>query len=386
MKNILYGNGINDDFPAIQELLDSGLSEVILPAPEKCYMISQTLKIHGGQTLRLGRFTTIRLMPHSNCSMLEDDDFHTYKENICIDGGIWDMNNAEQAPNPYHYADETGKTTRDRLNLLGDRKDLTAFADIYTGICMRFCRIRRLIIKNITLKNPVTYGVQMGYTEDFTVRDILFDYTTGAPKLWNMDGIHIEGHCKNGTLCNLKGTCHDDLVAITADDGLYGPIENITVDGIFAEHAHSAVRLLSHGLPIKNIKISNVYGSYYVYCIGLTKYHGGEDERGFMKNILIENVAACASEGTADVKGGYYPFIWVQKGLDIEGLSIRNVERDEKTYPTPLLKVDEGATVKRMRLSDIYQESHLDTEVPLLDIEGDVEFLTKENIKSKRQS
>ncbi len=380
MKNILYGNGINDDTPAIQELLDSGLSEVVLPAPQKCYMISKTLKIHGGQTLKLGRFTTIRLMPNSNCAMLEDDDFYTHKENICIDGGIWDMNNTTQAPNPYHYPDETGKMSRDRVAPLGEPKDRTAFYDIYTGICMRFCRIRRLIIKNITLKNPVTYGVQMGYTEDFTVRDILFDYTTGAPKLWNMDGIHIEGHCKNGTLYNLKGTCHDDLVAITADDGLYGPIENIIVDGIFAEHAHSAVRLLSHGLPIKNIKISNVYGSYYVYCIGLTKYHGSEDERGIMKNILIENVAACASEGTADVKGGHYPFIWVQKGVDVEGLSIQNVEREENTYSTPLLKIDEGATVKRMRIRDIYQKSALQEEIPLLVLEGEAEILEKKNI------
>lgn len=34
-------------------MLDSGISEVILPPVEKCYMISNTLKIHGGQTLKL---------------------------------------------------------------------------------------------------------------------------------------------------------------------------------------------------------------------------------------------------------------------------------------------------------------------------------------------
>ena len=384
MKYVLYGNGINDDAPAIQELLDSGMAEVVLPAPQKCYMISKTLKIHGGQTLKLGRFTTIRLMPHSNCAMLEDDDFHTYKENICIDGGIWDMNNTAQAPNPWHYPDEAGNTARDQLRQMGsETKDLKAFPAIYTGFCMRFCRIRGLIIKNITLKDPVTYGMQIGYTEDFTVRDILFDYITGAPKLWNMDGIHIEGYCKNGTLCNLKGACHDDLVAITADDGLYGPIENITVDGIFAEHAHSAVRLLSHGLPVRNVNIRNVYGSYYTYCIGLTKYHGGEEERGVMKNILIENVAACASEGTADVKGGNYPFLWVQKGVDVEGLSIRDVYREELTFPTPLLKIDAGATVKKATLCNIYQKNQLEEPVPFIVDDGDTEFLTQQHLISE---
>lgn len=46
----LYGDGIHDDYPAIQEMLDSGTSEVTLPAPEKNYLISKTLKIHGGQS------------------------------------------------------------------------------------------------------------------------------------------------------------------------------------------------------------------------------------------------------------------------------------------------------------------------------------------------
>ena len=31
----LYGDGIHDDAPAIQEMLDSGISAVILPVPEK---------------------------------------------------------------------------------------------------------------------------------------------------------------------------------------------------------------------------------------------------------------------------------------------------------------------------------------------------------------
>ncbi len=123
------------------------------------------------------------------------------------------------------------------------------------------------------------------------------------------------------------------------------------MDGIFAEGAHSAIRLLSHGLPVKNITIRNVFGSYYVYCIGLTKYHGGDEERGVMENIVIENVSACACKGTVDVSGGYYPVLWVQKGVDVEGLSISGVHREERTYPTPLFKLDEGGDGKEFALA-----------------------------------
>ena len=372
----IYGDGFHDDTDGIQQLLDSGKSEIVLDAPEKCYLISRTLKIHGGQTLRIAPTTVIKLAPDSNTAMLEDDSFSTYKENITIDGGIWDMNNTEQEPNPWYFPGKDGKTAYDRLGMVKGKDSFarfTEFPDVYTGKCMLFCRVKNLTIKNLTLRNPVTYGIGLGFVEDFTVSDITFDYKLCNPKYWNMDGVHVEGGCKNGVIRNLKGACHDDLVAITADDGLYGPIANITVDGIFAEHCHSAVRLLSHGLPVKNVSISNVFGSFYTYAVGISKYHGGPEERGVMTNISIHNVSACASEGTEDVPGGKYPLIWIQSGLDIEGLRIENIYREEKTYPTPLFRLEEGTAIKRLRMNNVVQKNLLDTPIPFMEIFGDAE-------------
>ncbi len=61
----LYGDGIHDDTAGIQALLDAGTSAVYLPPPPKHYLISRTLIIHSGQTLRLDPFTVIRLAPRS---------------------------------------------------------------------------------------------------------------------------------------------------------------------------------------------------------------------------------------------------------------------------------------------------------------------------------
>ena len=386
----LYGNGIDDDYPAIQKMLDSGKAEIVLPAPEKFYLISKTLRIHSNQCLRLGRFTTIRLTPGANCVMIENDDFDTFCENICIDGGIWDMDHGKQRPNPFHFPDENGKNLFDNCGVKREEYQekiasrLNSFKrDVYVGHCMRFCRIRRFVLKNVTIKNPVVFGVQMGCIEEFTISDVFFDYTEGSPKLWNMDGIHVEGNCKNGSITNLKGACHDDLVAITADDGLYGPISNILVDGIYAEGSHSAVRLLSHGYPVNNVTIRNVFGSFYVYCIGLTKYHGDESERGVMSNIVIENISACSCKGTVDVGGGNFPLLWVQKGVDVNGLTIDNVYREEKTYPTALLRIDEGSSVSDLRLRDVYQKNHLGKPIRFLDLDGTIKDYTKENVKEE---
>ena len=63
LKYTLYGDGIHDDTAAIQEMIDSGVCEVSLPAPEKCYLISKPLVIPSNFKLKLPRYTII-------CSLL----------------------------------------------------------------------------------------------------------------------------------------------------------------------------------------------------------------------------------------------------------------------------------------------------------------------------
>lgn len=387
-KYILYGNGIDDDYPAIQEMLDSGMSMVELPVPEKCYLISKTLKIHGGQTLKLGATTEIYLTDYADCAMLENADFTTFSQDICVDGGIWDMNSEKMSPNPWHFPGKDGKTSRQRMaEAKIDFKNYKGLVPFYTGKCMRFCRVKNFVMKNVTFRNPVTYGVQVSHMEYFTFRDIIFDYYRGAPKLWNMDGIHIEGNCKHGYLNNLKGTTHDDLVAITADDGAeYGPIEDILVDGIFAEGTHSAVRILSHGEPVRNIRINNIYGTYNSYCIGITKYHGGPEERGIIENVIIDNVSASCAVETVDVchqKGR--PFIWIQNGLDIYGLTIKNVFRDEHIYDSPTIGIEETAVVNNLNLKNIHLINNLGQPIEPILINGKVENARIEDVYVDRK-
>ena len=57
LQHILYGDGIHDDQPAIQEMIDSGLCEISLPAPEKFYLIKRAITIRSGVKLRFPRFS-----------------------------------------------------------------------------------------------------------------------------------------------------------------------------------------------------------------------------------------------------------------------------------------------------------------------------------------
>ena len=293
------------------------------------------------------------------------------------------MNHNNQWPNPYHFDNpETGQNAQEYMNMFISNRDNRVFCKSYSGHCFRFNSIRNFIFKDITIRNPVVYGCHMAYIEHFTVENIVFDYTEGSPKLWNLDGIHLEGGCRNGYIKNLQGACHDDLLAITADDGICGEIENITVDGIIAEGCHSAVRLLSWHIPIKNVHISNIFGSYYVYCVIISKYYAQNQSRGRLENITIENINASFSKGTVDVPGNYGPFIDTGSELDIYNLTIQNLVRNENTCFTPTISINENTSVSNLLISNCAQTYPDNENMEFFSCGGNIENGKIQNIVS----
>lgn len=380
MKHTLYGDGIHDDLPAIQEMLDSGESLVYLPPAKKQYTISGTIYIHSNQELRLDRFTRICLTDQANCAMLKNADPENWNEHVRVVGGIWDMNHSHQNPNPQHWPDpETGLTF---LQVMTKEKRMGREPyPVYTGMCFEFLCIRDFYFGGLTICNPVNFGSDFSYIEDFTIEDIYFDYTEGSPKLWNLDGVHIEGHCKNGVIRNLKGTCHDDTIALTTDDLHFGPIENILVDGIFADNAHSAVRMLSVENKLKNIHITNIFGSFYVYCICISKYYESESRSGF-ENISIDHVYASLCPGTVDVPGNYEPLISIGSNLDLKSLSVSHLYRNETHLAMPTIKIMENSSVGRLSLSHCEQSCQTDEPMPLIENCGSIGKLVLSEIET----
>ena len=100
----LFGNGVADDTAAIQARLDSGAACVYLPPQEKCYHISKTLRIGSDTELRLDGFSVIRLAPGTDCPMIKNKGYVGGDDGrIAVTGGIWDMANVDQSPNPQQY-------------------------------------------------------------------------------------------------------------------------------------------------------------------------------------------------------------------------------------------------------------------------------------------
>lgn len=390
MKHKLYGDGIHNDLPAIQEMIDSGVSEVFLPVPQKNYLITAPIELPSNFRLVLPRFAIIRLADDSNCVMVKNKmvkDFkkrlsdEVYKndvqkhiwsyiddyspdapsENIELCGGIWDLNNQNQLPNP-------------------ERRKSFSVREFY-GCGMLFYNVKNLTIKNITVKDPSQYGIAMDTVSYFTVENIIFDYNLGNPVPINMDGVHLDGNCRYGTIKNLKGTCYDDLVAINAHEGSRGDITDIDIDGIYAENCHSAVRLLTVENDVRNIHITNVHGAFYQYVVGLTKFYPGETT-GCFDAITIDNlyVSKCMPVKKGDFQHpakveDCCPIIWVQGDTEVKNLAVSNLHRREKCLPTDTIHIGDNAKVSRFIVDNVTTENETGRAMPLLNNRGNIGLL-----------
>ncbi|NCA67794.1 MAG: hypothetical protein EOM87_07015 [Clostridia bacterium] len=362
----LYGDGLHDDTAAIQERIDS--SKVFeLPVPENFYLISKPLCVHSDFVFKADANTVIRLAPNSDCMMLCGN----HLKNVVINGGKWDMQNTLQAPNPlvtYTY----GQIKHDDMD------------DRYLGVAMRFFDISNFTFKNSTLRNPVTFGVQLTKIFQFTIDSITFDYDVGNPILGTMDGVHLESGCSFGRITNLKGKTFDDLLAINADDFYYGDITDIAVDGIFSDGGHSAIRFLSSGSNVKRISVQNIFGTFYQYCIGITKYYflGDKTKRGQYDMISIRNIYASKHYRYPDFytpESYVYPLIYIEKELDIRNLLISELHRREDETDVETIFVDSDTVIENLCIENCSYENKVGN-APFLVNRGQIKQLKTDNI------
>ncbi|MBE7044882.1 MAG: hypothetical protein E7397_05080 [Ruminococcaceae bacterium] len=392
----LYGDGIHDDYPAIQEMIDSGVCEVSLPAPEKNYLITKPLTIPSNFKLKLPRYAEIKLADNANCFMVQNKtvekpanrmpDYFTgdYRDfwhfvdvlspepedaccNFEIEGGIWNFNNKKQKTNPIITKQFEGGN--------------------YLGHGMFFYNVRNFRLSNMTLKDPVNYSILLDRASYFTVENIDLDFNDGTlPMIVNMDAVHLDGNCHYGVIRNIKGAAYDDLVALNAHEGSSGDITNIEIDGIFAEGCHSAVRLLTAIHKVENISISNIYGTYYQYCIGFTKHYNNIEGDGYFSGISINNLYASKSkrlprqEAHFEDKNYHFPMIWVEGGCHIKDLAVTNLHRSEYQNPIETLRFEKGCVVDNLSIKNLNLENHTDSPITNLTNNGMIKNLSLEDI------
>lgn len=374
-----YGDGLQDDTIKIQSLLDKG---GVVNIDNGDYFICKTLIIHSDTKLVLAPNTRLILKDNARCSLIENEHFRGGGRdyNIQVIGGIFDGNSDNQGFDCY--------------DLIEHRNDFSYDPDRYSGKLIRFCHVDKITLKNLTVRNPNGYGIQIGDTIDFIVKDIFFDYN------WHYgctDGVHINGPAREGVIENLSGTTNDDMVSLTPVDEQHaecseGEIKNVIIRNVTANNGYSGVRLLSCGnYPLTQIKVSGVYGDYRHNAVLLGHHYARpSDTRNWFDDIVIENVRANKSSTPLDnscftlwEEGAIetLPVIWLFNDINIGKITFKDICRNEtvKTH-TSLLKIEKDVNVDSLLLDNVHQTLVDGSDGKLLELNGTIKNLVKTNV------
>lgn len=371
---MICGDGKHDDTLAIQQMLDCcGIVTIDRPGT---YLISKTLKIHSNTRFVLSPGARLLAAPLSRCALIENEHFASgvRDENIEITGGIWDGNCDEMGLDGEYEA-------RHRL-------DAPYSPALFKGKLIRFAGVDRIMLTGLTVRNPVSYGVQIGDVRGFVVRDIFFDYN------WHFgttDGVHINGPARDGVIENLCGTTNDDMVSLTTYDESHaevslGDIENVYIHNITAKNGFSGVRLLSgEGYKLCNVRVDGVYGDYRHNAVVISN-HNKRPGAVWFDNVTLENFGARKSytplgegcfrmwEKNADSRA----IIQLESGARLGSVVMRGIHRrEEQATAAPLLKISADTVIDRLVLENIYQSAADGITLATFEIDGEVKELIK---------
>ena len=195
------------------------------------------------------------------------------------------------------------------------------------------------------------FGFQGCRLFQFTVEDVTFDYNM---RRGNMDGIHLNGPCRHGRVSNLKGATNDDMVALNADDGAMaepdrGPIEDIQVDGLWAENGYTAVRLLSAGSPVRRVRISNVFDTFRFNVVSFTNHKVHPGTASTFDDVVIDGVFCSKAAAVPPMNvASWLAQIWIDAPAVVSSLILRNYHRTETAVPVDDIHVEAGACVEHL--------------------------------------
>lgn len=356
MQIKLYGDGVHDDTAAIQAMLDKGGTVNI---PDGYYLITRPLIIHSNTHLKLSAQSTFHLADGANCSILDNDGLYTDQtnENITIEGGIWDGNHMAQQrqkiPNEGCPNNKYEDSPCDKQTYISNRLIV---------LMLRMVHTRGLQVKNLTFKNPTSYAIHIADARYFKVENITLDYDLTKN---NMDGIHVQGPSRFGSIRNIFGNANDDHVALCANGTVrseitHGDIEDVDIDGIYCDNGYTGVRLLSRGDAIRNIHISNIHGEFRFFAVSLTHHHPiREDKPILLENIHISDIyasksrAECVGNQKGAVENG--ALIWLENGIHCRNVRIENIYRNEKNMYTkaPTVRIDENVYAGNVEIKNI---------------------------------
>ncbi len=318
-----------------------------IPKMEDTVYLERPIVMHSGYKLNVDPMQRISSVPNAGCSLVISDNIldGAFKEvhldnptcDIAIEGGIWDA--LGYTPTMFNG---NARLQANKKNPMRGSFGLMVFSNV-----------KDVIVKNITPSNALSYGVQICNCEGFCIENINFVN-------YHKDGVHVNGHVKNGIIRNLSGEdMGDDMVALNAWDWYssaltYGNIENLIVENLKSKH--NELRLLpgrkvyddgsSNECAIRNCILCNIEGVYTFKLYGQPLFRDPERDfspiPGIIENVHFEDIKfpEMADAGIAGITvNGLFDICADTDNLTFENISVKSTFEDFKKKGIPVIKV-----------------------------------------------
>jgi hypothetical protein len=285
---------------AFQADLDAD-GQLHIPAREKPYYLDAPLVMKSGQKLIADPQAEIRLKPGTNTCMVRNEHIVGFADRpvpaetnpdtgITIEGGIWTtLANAVSS-----NGNERGHSAKQKP-VFGTH-----------GVIL-LQNVRRVLVKNVTIRQSRPFGVHLANAHEFSVENITLEQQ-------RRDGVHVNGPASNGHIRGVRGISHDDNVALNAWEWKnyapsFGPVERIIIEDVTGSpegvHAANSIRLLpgvkrfSDGttlncgiddITLRDITDIRDFKLYDQPNLELGRDNDASAGIGTLKNIVFENL------------------------------------------------------------------------------------------------
>jgi hypothetical protein len=225
---------------AMQAALDAS-GELRIPARDKPYYLDGPLVLKSGQRLVADPRAEIRLKPGCNTCLVRNENVVGFAQrpvpgdtkpdtDIVIEGGIWTtLATARFEPNG---------------NLRGASAKQNPVPGTHGVILLH--NVRRVAVRNITVRKSQAFAVHLGNASEFTVEGLTLEDH-------RRDGVHVNGPASHGLVRRVRGDSGDDPVALNAWEWenyapSFGPIHHVLIEDVTGAPAGApaanAIRLL----------------------------------------------------------------------------------------------------------------------------------------------
>ena len=358
---------------AFQAALDKHQS-LRIPARQEPYYLDGPLILKSGGSIHAEPGAEIRLLPGTNTCMVRNEHILGFTEqavpdglvpdtDITVEGGIW----------------TTLATSAREWN--GNDHGRSAKESLVPGThgVILLQNVRRVTVKNLTIRQSRAFGVHLANAHEFTVSGIKLDRQ-------RRDGVHVNGPASQGLIRDVSGDSADDTVALNAWDWKnytpsYGPIHHVVIEDVTGAPdgvpSANSIRLLPgvkrfadgstldcpiHDIQIRDITDIDEYKLYDQPNLELGRDKDSSARPGLIRDISMEKLTFR--------RPGRIRVATEVDGLSIDGVDLFLIDPAFKlveigpmsqTYrhgPDPAKWVevftpDADVTVKRFRLSNV---------------------------------